>query len=128
MKTLSKRMVNCKVQSAIIKQLEEEANKQLEKEREKIAYSAVAYTATTAMRRTEATLLYVLSRHGYGEKRLRKFHDWFMAFANTPARKLGETALALDCEKFMRETYGINFDEVKLNVPDFDSNDEEVSV
>lgn len=103
MKALSNRTMMQKVRR--------ETQKYLTEEYDKLAYEAVIAQAPVLMRQTEAILLFALSKHGYGEKRLNEIHGWFVSLTKMPDI-FGKTPKASDAMMLMHDKFGINFDEV----------------
>lgn len=120
MKTLGKRMIQHKINSKVLKQLEDDVNKQLNKERERIAYEALAAAMPDTVRQVEAMMLYALSKHGYGAKRLNDFHQWFCEISRLPSNIMGKSIDTRDVINYVRNKYGINFDETNIPFPTFE--------
>ena len=121
MKTLGKRMIQHKINSKVLKQLEDDVNKQLNRERERIAYEALAAAMPDTVKQVEAMmLLYALSKHGYGAKRLNDFHKWFCEISRLPSNIMGKSIDTRDVINYVRNKYGINFDETSISFPTFE--------
>lgn len=93
------------------RRIENETKKYLTQEYNKLAYDAVRAQAPELMRQTEAMILYALSQHGYGEKRLNEIHKWFLDITKMPDL-LGKTPKCSDCMKYLTDKFGIDFSEV----------------
>lgn len=104
----------------IYQKLEIEANKQLDEKSTEIGYNAVVGCMPHIVMQTEAMFLYAMSKHGYGEKRLKDFHEWFCSIANMPANMLGKDNYAIDAVKLMNEKYGIDFGKVRVVAPTYE--------
>lgn len=76
-------------------------------------YAAVQEAAPEIMAQAIAVMLFALSKHGYGVKRLNDFYDWYCAMMDTPTEMLGKTPKAMDVMSFMSSKYGMDFERVK---------------
>lgn len=95
----------------ITQKVKQETDKYLTQEYDRLAYEAVKAQAPYLMRQTEAMILYALSQHGYGQKRLNEIHEWFLGITRMPDI-LGKTPKCGDCMKYLTDKFGIDFSEV----------------
>lgn len=103
MRTLSKRLMGNKVKM--------ETDRYLEEKYDELCYGALVAFSPNIIKQTEAILLYALSKHGYGEKRLNEIHSWFKSMVDMPDFA-GKEPKCTDALKFMHEKYNINFDDI----------------
>ncbi len=118
MKARSRQVLNKKFVGEFAKAMEWS-----EKERERIAYDALAYAAPKIVSQTEAMILCALSKHGYGAKRLKEFHDWFKAIAEMPADIFGKKVTTENCEEYLAKKYGLDIRDVRINFPTWEQYD-----
>lgn len=111
MKSLGRKTLRQKV--------EIETEKYMKENYEELAYHAICGQAPIIMQETEAAMLYALSLHGYGAKRLKDFHDWYCQIMSMP-QIMGKTPKLLDVMQVMQERYGIDFDRVNPKFPTFE--------
>lgn len=112
MRALSRKTLRQKV--------EMETEKYMQDNYAELAYHAVCEQAPNIMQQTEAVLLYALSLHGYGAKRLKDVHDWYCAIMGMPSDLMGKSPKMPDVQKIIREKYGIDFDRVKPRFQTFE--------
>jgi hypothetical protein len=99
--------------------VEIETEKYMKDNYEELAYHAICGQAPIIMQQTEAAVLYALSLHGYGAKRLKEFHEWYCQIMNFP-EIMGKTPKSLDVMQVMRERYGIDFGKVCPKFPTYE--------
>lgn len=97
-----------------------ETEKYLQENYQELAYNAISGAAPYLVKQIEAMILYSMSLHGYGAKRLKYFHEWFRAVAEMPSSIMGKTPKAEDCENFLASKYGLNIGDVKIHFPTFE--------
>ena len=85
-----------------------------------LAYHAICGQAPVIMQQTEAVMLYVLSQHGYGEKRLKQIHDWYCQIMSLPANVMGKTPSMTDVMNLVHGKYDIDLDRVSPRFPTFE--------
>lgn len=118
MKARSRQVLNKKMVGEFVK-----AVTWSEKERERIAYDALAYATPETVRQTEAMILCALSKHGYGAKRLKQFHDWFKEITEMPASIFGKQVTTGSCEEYLKKKYDLDLHNIKVNFPTWEEYD-----
>ena len=113
MKALGKRTIEQKIAL--------ETDRYMQDNYSELAYNAVSGAVPFIVKQTEAVMLCALSRHGYGAKRLKEFHDWFKAMAELPADIMGKTVRVDDCENFLAEKYGLQLEAIRMTFPDYET-------
>lgn len=96
-----------------------ETDRYMQENYHELAYRIMCEQAPTIMQQTEAAFLYALSQHGYGEKRLKQFHEWYCNVMILPPDMLGKTPKLTDVITVVKDRYGIDLDRVSPNFPTF---------
>lgn len=112
MKALGKKSFEQKIRKA--------TDDYMQKNYRELTYRAVAEAAPYLVKQTEAMMLFALSKHGFGAKRLKEFHEWFKIAAEMPANIMGKTPKVEDCENLLAKKYGLKLDTVRLNFPTYE--------
>lgn len=97
-----------------------ETNKYMQENFKELSYQAVCSQAPAIMRQSEAVMLYALSLHGFGAKRLNDFHEWYCAIMNMPVNVIGKKNDMHNVLELMKSKYGIDFEKVKPDLPSFE--------
>lgn len=93
--------------------LHHESEKYILQNYEQVMYEAVAHEAPYLSRQMVAMMLYAMSQHGYGTKRLNDFYQWFLDVMNMP-EVFGKR---IDCDNaidMLAEKHNIDF--TRLNI------------
>lgn len=98
---------------ATTNRVKRECDKYVQKNIDDIRYELFKDIVQDDFRQAEAVLLYCLTLHGYGTKRIQRMHEWFLAILKMPDL-LGKTPTSQDCMKYLNEKYGIDFSEVNV--------------
>ena len=80
-----------------------------------LRYEAFQQNANDIIKQAIAMMLYALSLHGYGEKRLNRIFGYMLDILNMPD-VLGKTPKADECMKYMNQKYHIDFDKVHVKL------------
>ena len=86
---------------------------------EQIAYEALTNNAPYIIREMTAIMLYALSTHGYGEKRLNEIYEWFVDATNMP-EVFGKR---IDCDNaidMLASKYNIDFSRLNIHFETWD--------
>lgn len=102
------------------RKVEIETEKYMQDNYLELSYHAVCSHAPEIMRQTEAAILFAMSQHGYGAKRLKDFHEWYCAIMNMPADLMGKQPSLMDVKSLMESKYGIDFNKVNPHFPTYE--------
>lgn len=91
------------------------AEKYMVEQYNELRYSAFKENAEDMTKQIEAAMLYALSRHGYGAKRLQEIHGWFKEVLELP-NVFGKPVNADAVMKTVRDKYGIDLDEIRVRI------------
>lgn len=84
-----------------------------------IGYEAVKANTANIMAQGEAVMLYALSLHGYDKDQIKEIHGWYCSLLRMPGNMMGKTPKMPDVQALVSERYGVDFGEVKPQMPDF---------
>lgn len=107
---------------ASINRVLKECTKYVEQNMNDIKYQLFTEVVQENFRQAYAIVLFSLYMNGYRKKRIEDIHQWVLRTLNT-REILGKAPTAVNCMEFMTEKYGIDFNEIKVNVEskeDFD--------
>lgn len=79
---------------------------------EEVIYDAISMNAANIVRQTVAELLYGMSLHGYGKKRLHDVLRWFDDVNKMPGSAMGKKIDAETVIKYMHREFDIDFDSI----------------
>lgn len=102
--------------------LKQECERYVAEHLDEIRYELFKEIVQDDFRQAEAGMLWMLSLHGYKEKRLKLLHKWFKQLTEFPEFD-GKPFTFTDCMKLLNEKYGIDFDEVKVKFESKESYD-----
>lgn len=95
--------------------LRHRAEQEVKKVYDELYYEAFRESAPETMRQTLAVVLYALSLHGYGEKRLKQVLDWTQAVLRLPGC-LGKSWSCTDCADTLKKRYDIDLSGITPNI------------
>lgn len=107
MRSISKRTLQARA--------EREVRKYAKEHEEEIAFEIYLNTTTDTVRQTEALILYALSMHGYGKRRLRRIHKWIVEVLGM-GEMLGRKADTMQVQQLVAERFGIDFTETVIDL------------
>ena len=102
---------------AYAKQLKKECDKYVQKNLDDIRFEIFKEVVQDDFQQAEAVMLYALSLHGFGSKRLQRVHEWVMAVLSMK-NPLGKTPTSQDCMKYLKEMYDIDCRECTVEFED----------
>lgn len=95
--------------------LRHRAEQEVKKVYDELYYEAFRESAPETMRQTLAVVLYALSLHGYGEKRLKQVLEWTQAVLRLSGF-LGKSCRCTDCAELLKKRYDIDLSGITPNI------------
>lgn len=100
---------------ASVNRIKKECSKYVNQNLNDIKYQLFAEVVQDNFRQAYAIILFALYMNGYRSKRIKDIHRWVLVALNT-REIMGKQITAESCMKFMKYKFGIDFDEIKVNV------------